>query len=220
MEMNIHSYINNDVLPLLPNYPVKMVKEMFANLTYTHIPVVEDNFLMGNISEDDVQGYDQEKKISDYQFSLDVFFVKKSTNWLDVLEAFAQNNANIIPILDENNQYIGYYDLIDIVGLFKETPFINEPGGILIIEKGSQDYSFSEVSQIVESNGGKVLGAFISEMKADVTQITLKIGNARLSDIIQTFRRYSYNIVSGNEEDRYMEDLKERSDYLKKFLNI
>lgn len=220
MEMNIHSYINNDVLPLLPNYPVKMVKEMFSNLTYTHIPVVEDNFLMGNISEDDVQGYDQEKKISDYQFSLDVFFVKKSTNWLDVLEAFAQNNANIIPVLDENNQYMGYYDLIDIVGLFKETPFINEPGGILIIEKGSQDYSFSEVSQIVESNDGKLLGAFISEMKADVTQITLKIGNARLTDIIQTFRRYSYNIVSGNEEDRYMEDLKERSDYLKKFLNI
>ncbi|UOB18879.1 CBS domain-containing protein [Abyssalbus ytuae] len=218
--MNIHSYINNDVLPLLPNYPVKMVRGMFSDLTYTHIPVVEDNFLVGNISENDVQGFDPEKKISDYQYGLDAFFVRKSTNWIDVLEAFAQNNTNIIPVLDENNQYVGYYDLIDIVGIFKETPFLNEPGGILIVEKGTLDYSFSEISQIVESNDGKLLGAFISEMGESITQITLKIANRGLSNIIQTFRRYNYNIVSGAEEDLYMEDLKERSNYLKKFLNI
>ncbi len=218
--MNINSYIYNDVLPLLPNYPVKMVRGMFSNLTYTHIPVVEDNFLVGNISENDVQGFDPDKKVSDYQYSLDVFFVRKSTNWLDVLETFAQNNANIIPVLDENNVYVGYYDLIDIVGLFKETPFLNEPGGIIIVEKGSLDYSFSEIAQIVESNDGKLLGAFISEIKDDVTQITLKVANSSLNDVIQTFRRYSYNIVSGIEEDGYIENLKERSNYLKKFLNI
>lgn len=220
LKMNIHTYIYNDILPLLPNYPVKMVKGMFSSLTYTHIPVVEDNFLVGSISEDDAQGFDPDKKISDYQYSLNVFFVRKSTNWLDVLEAFAQNNTNIIPVLDENNRYVGYYDLIDIVGLFKETPFLSEPGGILIVEKGIIDYSFSEIAQIVESNDGKLLGAFISEIKDDVVQITLKVGNISLNDVIQTFRRYSYNIVSGTEEDIYLEDLKERSNYLKKFLNI
>ena len=218
--MNIHSYIYNDVLPLLPNYPVKMVRGMFSNLTYTHIPVVEDNLLIGNISENDVQGFDPEKKIKDYQYSLDTFFVRKNANWLDVLETFAQNDTNIIPVLDESNLYIGYYDLIDVVGLFTETPFLSELGGIVIVEKGSSDYSFSEIAQIVESNDGKLLGAFISEIKDDVTQITIKVGKSGLNDIIQTFRRYSYNIVSGIEEDVYLENLKERSDYLRKFLNI
>ena len=220
IKMNIHSYIYNDVLPLLPNYPVKMVRGMFSNLTYTHIPVVEDNLLIGNISENDVQGFDPEKKIKDYQYSLDTFFVRKNANWLDVLETFAQNDTNIIPVLDESNLYIGYYDLIDVVGLFTETPFLSELGGIVIVEKGSSDYSFSEIAQIVESNDGKLLGAFISEIKDDVTQITIKVGKSGLNDIIQTFRRYSYNIVSGIEEDVYLENLKERSDYLRKFLNI
>ncbi|MEL4308968.1 CBS domain-containing protein [Joostella sp. CR20] len=218
--MNLHSYINNDILPLLPNYPVKMVRGMFSDCTNTHIPVVEDNRLLGNISEDDVQGYDPEKKVNDYLYALDVFFVQKSTSWLDVLEAFAKYNANVMPILDANNLYVGYYELIDIMGLFNETPFFNEPGGILIVEKGSVDYSFSEISQIVESNDGKLLGAFISADEDDLTQITLKIGNTGLNNIIQAFRRYSYNIVSGTEEDTYIEGLKERSNYLDKFLKI
>ncbi len=218
--MNLHSYINNDVLPLLPNYPVKMVKGMFSDCTYTHIPVVEDHKLLGTISEDDIQGFDPDKRVDDYLYALDLFFVRKSTNWLDVLEAFAKFNANVMPVLDENNSYIGYYELIDIMSLFKETPFLNEPGGVLIVEKGHKDYSFSEVSQIVESNNAILLGAFISNDQDDITQITMKIGGGGLNDIIQTFRRYSYNIVAGIEEDSYIEDLKQRSNYLNKFLEI
>jgi len=57
-------------------------------------------------------------------------------------------------------------------------------------------------------------------MDGDLAQITLKIGNASLNEVIQTFRRYSYNIISGHEEDSYIESLKERSQYLDKYLNM
>ena len=57
-------------------------------------------------------------------------------------------------------------------------------------------------------------------MDSDLARITIKIGNASLNDVIQTFRRYSYNIVSGHEEDSYIESLKERSQYLDRYLNM
>ena len=125
-----------------------------------------------------------------------------------------------MPVLDHDNKYLGYYELHDIISLFNQTPFFSEPGGILIVEKGYNDYSFSEVSQIAESNNGKLLGAFISKIENDVVQITLKIGNSGLNEIIQTYRRYGYNIVSGHEEDSFLQNLKERSDYLNKYLNM
>lgn len=218
--ITIHSYIQNEVLPLLPTSLIADAKEQFTHLTHTHIPVEEDGFLIGNVSEDDIQAFDDDKTVADYRYTLDTFFVRKDTYWLDVLEAFARNNANIMPVLDKDNNYIGYYELIDIITFFKETPFLFEPGGILIIEKGNKDYSFSEISQIVESNDGKLLGAFISEFRDSIVQITVKIGEVGLNAVIQSFRRYGYTIVSGNEEDVYVEDLKERSDYLKKFLDI
>ncbi|MFI2741107.1 CBS domain-containing protein [Zhouia sp. PK063] len=218
--MNLRSYINNDVTPLLPVQKVKEAHEMFANLTQTHIPVVDNNYLMGSISEDDIQGYDANKKIEDYTYALDTFFVRTDTSWLDVLQAFATHNTDMMPVLNQYREYVGYYNLIDVVSLFEETPFFKEPGGILIIEKGNREYSFSQISQIVESNNGILLGAFISEIRENTTQITLKIGNVGLNAIIQTFRRYNYEIVSGNEDDAYLEDLKDRSNYFKKFLNI
>ena len=78
----------------------------------------------------------------------------------------------------------------------------------------------SEISQIIETNNGKVLGAFVSKIENDLAQITIKIGQASLNEVIQSFRRYSYNILSETEDDLFVESLKERSGYLNKYLNM
>ncbi len=218
--MQITSYINNDIPLPAPEDGMEKVFNYFEKHTYTHMPLVSKNKLLGNIAEADLQGYNESFRIEDYMYSLDIFSVSATTNWINVLEIFSKNETNIMPVLDESGNYLGYYDLVDIMILFRKTPFLTGSGGILIVEKGIKDYSFSEISQIVESNDGKLLGSFISETREDIIQITLKIGNTGLNDIIQSFRRYGYNIVYGNERDTYMENLKDRSEYLDKYLNI
>ncbi|MEL6975272.1 MAG: acetoin utilization protein acuB, partial [Bacteroidota bacterium] len=115
---------------------------------------------------------------------------------------------------------LGYYDLEDVVGKFIDTPFFKEPCGVLVISVGSKDYSFSEIAQIVESNNSRLLGAFISDSHNDIIYVTLKVGSPNLNEVAQTFRRYNYNIEFGNSDDQYVEDLKQRSDYLEKYLNV
>jgi predicted transcriptional regulator len=218
--MQLQDFIINDIKPLKLTDKISDLQMLFNQLTYSHIPVMKNGIYMGCISETDAYCFEGAKSLEDCNYAIEGFYVRTTTNWLDVLETFAQNDSNIMPILDENNKYIGYYELNDIIHLFNETPFFAEPGGILIVEKGVNDYSFSEISQIVESNNAKLLGAFISKMDSDLVRITLKIANGSLNEVIQTFRRYSYNIVSGHEEDSYIESLKERSQYLDKYLNM
>ncbi|GAB5565462.1 MAG: CBS domain-containing protein [Winogradskyella sp.] len=218
--MQLQELIINDIKPVSITEVFSELQLLFNQLTYSHIPIKNEDIYIGCISETDVHCFDGEKPISDCKYMIEGFFVRPTTNWLDVLETFAQNNTNIMPVLDTNNKYLGYYELNDVMSLFNETPFFSEPGGILIVEKGIHDYSFSEISQIVESNDAKLLGAFVSKMDNDLASITIKIGNGSLNDVIQKFRRYSYNIVSGIEDDTYIESLKERSDYLDKYLNI
>ncbi len=218
--MQLSQYIINEIQPLEINEKVSDLQLHFNKLTYSHIPIQNDGVYIGCISETDAHCFDGDQTLMDCNYSIEGFFVRSYTNWLDVLEAFAQNSCNIMPVLDEGNTYLGYYELNDIIGLFNETPFFAESGGVLIVEKGMQDYSFSEISQIVESNDAKILGAFISKIENDVAQVTLRIGSGSLNEVMQTFRRYSYNIVAGHEEDTYIENLKERSDYLKKYLDI
>lgn len=218
--MPLSEYIINDIKPLQTTDSIKDVQQLFNQLTYSHIPIIRDDIYIGCLSENDAHCFESNKSIKDFLYVLDGFFVRSQTVWLDILEAFAQNDTNIMPVLDDQNNYIGYYELNDIMSLFNETPFFAEPGGIIIVEKGYNDYSFSEVCQIVESNNAKLLGAFISKVENDLVQITLKIGSAGLNDIIQSFRRYSYNVVSGHEEDAFLKNLKDRSDYLDKYLNL
>jgi len=218
--LNTTNYIINDIKPFDINSSISEVQTAFNQLTYSHIPVSKDGAYMGCISETDAHCFESEKTITDFQYALESFYVTKLTNWLDILEAFALNASNIMPVLDVNNNYLGYYELADIMDLFNDTPFLSEAGGIIVVEKGSSDYSFSEISQIVETNDGRILGAFISKIENDVTQCTIKIGHTGMNAIVQTFRRYGYNITSEHQEDKMLKDLKERSDYLDRYLNI
>ncbi len=218
--MPFSDYIINDIKPLNVNDSIKDAQLLFNQLTYSHIPIKKDDIYIGCISETDAHCFESSKSLLEFLYTIEGFYVRANAPWLDVLGTFAQSNSNIMPVLDEKNVYLGYYELNDIISLFNETPFFAEPGGVLIVEKGLNDYSFSEISQIVESNNAKLLGAFVSKTENDVVQITIKIGSSGLNDIIQTFRRYSYNIVSGHEEDLFIQNLQERSDYLKKYLNM
>ncbi|WP_298221655.1 CBS domain-containing protein [Flavobacterium sp.] len=216
----IKDYINNDFKAIDSKETIVDVQDFFHEMTYSHFPVLEEGVYIGSIALDDVDTFDADKKVGDYRYTLEPFFVRTSMIWLDVLEVFAKNHSNIVPVLDENNLYVGYYELEDIIKFFHETPFLKEPGGIIVVQKAILDYSMSQITQIVESNNGRLLGLFISEAKADTVQITVKISLGAMNEIIQTFRRYNYEIISEHQEDNYITNLKERSDYLDKYLNI
>jgi predicted transcriptional regulator len=216
----ITNYITNDFRGIDSQETIASVQDFFADLNFSHFPVLENGIFIGSIASDDIETFDTDKKIIDYKYTLERFFARKSMIWLDVLEIFAKNHTNVIPVLDENNSYIGYYEMEDIMKFFQETPFLKEQGGIIIVQKGLLDYSMAQVAQIVESNNGKILGCFISEADLENVHITVKIGVGPMNEIIQTFRRYNYEIISEHQEDTYINSLKERSDYLDKYLNI
>ncbi|MGW9685351.1 CBS domain-containing protein [Flagellimonas sp. 2504JD1-5] len=216
--------IQNQIISTVPIFEVsetlKEVIQFFEETTFSHVAVTENGAFIGLLSENDLACFEPKKKIEDFRFELETFFVTKETAWLDVLEMFSRNEANILPVLDEEEIIIGYYDLEDIVSVFINTPFFREPGGILVVSIGVKDYSFSEIAQIVEGNNARLLGAFITDSQNDIVEITLKVGSENLNEVAQTFRRYNYNIVFGNSDDQFLEDLKQRSDYLEKYLNV
>ena len=218
--MQLQSHIITDIPVFDIGDSYKKVIKFFTNNTFSHVAVVENDLFIGVLSEDDLENFVKEQTIASSRFHLESVFVLDKTSWLDVLEVFARNEANLMPVVDDNGKVLGYYDLTDIVRVFINTPFFTDPGSILVVAKGMKDYSFSEIAQIVESNNTRVIGGFITEMQNDVAQITIKIGAANLNDIAQTFRRYNYNVLFGNKDDQFLEGLKQRSDYLDKYLNV
>ena len=101
--METHHYIINDIQPFQLDSGIKEVQRTFNQLTYSHIPVKNDTIYLGCISETDAHCFDADKSIRDYQYALEPFYVRETTNWLDILEAFAMRNSNIMPVLGQEN---------------------------------------------------------------------------------------------------------------------
>ena len=218
--MPLNEYIINDLNPFEVDAAISELQEVFNQLTYSHVPIQKDGVFLGSLSETDIYCFDSDLKINDILYAIEGFFVKSNSTWLNILGEFASNDCNIMPVLDEKNNYLGYYQLVDVISLFNKTPFFSEAGGTIIIEKAYNDYSLSEISQIIESNNIKLLGLFVSSQNNGMTQITIKIENSGLSAVFEALRRYGYNIISGNEDDEFLKTLKERSNYLDRYLNL
>ena len=218
--LEITDYINNDFKAIKSSDSIESVMDFFEESRFSHFPVVDEGVYIGCISSEEVETYDLSKKISDYSYSLKGFYVRTNLFWIDVLEIFSRNNTTVIPVLDEENNYVGYYEITEVIRNFYDTPFVKDFGGVIIVEKSILDFTMSQVVQIVESNGGKILGLYVSNTTPDKVQVTIKIVLGGMNEILQSFRRYEYDIISEHKEDIFLNDLKDRSAYLDKYLNI
>ncbi|MDG1870970.1 MAG: CBS domain-containing protein [Flavobacterium sp.] len=218
--MEITNYITTDFKAIDSQDSIAAVNDFFAESNFSHFPVLENGIFIGNLSAEDTAAFDEDKKVIDFKYTLEHFFTRADAIWLEVLTVFAKNHANLIPVLNNENNYVGYYEIEDILTFFHQTTFLKEQGSIIKVRKGLVDYSMSQITQIVESNNAKLLGLFISDSDTDTVEVTLKITTGAINEIIQTFRRYNYEITSEHHEDDYINNLKERSDYLDRYLNI
>ena len=219
--MDLTTYITADLKVLSLTDKLSSAKALFLACSFSHLPIVKDNQLIGLIAENDFQDIELNEDLIEKHLDLIQHFSTLNTNvWINLIKLFATNRTNILPVIDDKQRYLGYYELNDILQRFLETPFLNEGGYLIIVEKNILEYSFSEISQIVEANNAKILGAFITKRVGDTVQITLKISDHDISNTLQSFRRYNYHVIAGNIEDQYFEQLKERSEYLQKYLNI
>lgn len=217
----LNDFILKDLKPLKLEDSVEKAMQLFDNTDYSHFAVVQNNNYEGTLVYEYLeQNPNFSTKINDLRGLLHPIYVTDSMNWFEVLQMFTTYNSNVLPVVDQQKKYLGYFELNDFLHMFKCTPFLHENGLILTLAKGVNDFSFSEIAQIVESNNATLFGAFVSKVDQEMAEIVLKISLHDISNTIQTFRRYGYQIINEIKEDKYLDYLQERSDYLEKFLNI
>lgn len=218
--MSIQKFLRTDFPIIQLSAPVDVLLEVLGSHPFSHVPIFEGERFLGMLPVNNDFSITENQTIDYFLYEIDYFFVQENSPWQDVMEFFAKYDTNIIPVLNEKTEYLGYYHLDDFIHLFSEMPFFKERGNFIVLETQQESYSFSEIAQIAESNHSKILGMLISKVSNDTVQITLKIISNSLSEVLQTFRRYGYAVVLEKEDDWYLQELKEKTDYFEKYLNV
>ena len=189
----------------------------------SHLPVVDGKRLVGVISDKII--YDLniiDKPMVDYVGQMLTPHVRDNQHIYEVFSLISMLKLSAIPVLNLYHEYVGVITVFDLAQKFADLVAVKEPGGVIVLELNSIDYSLSQIAQIVEGNDAKILSFYIYQEKdSNVMTITLKINIVDLSSIIQTFVRYDYNIKAVYMDESTIQNLyDDRYDQLMKFMNV
>lgn len=188
----------------------------------SHLPVLKNGNFVGLISESDIL----DKK--DLDHTLDVLFdhlprpyIGENAHVYEVLSKMYEHKISVLPILDENEMYLGCTSVHQLMNLIANTSSIKDSGGIVVLEMNKHDYSLARIAQIVESDNARILSTYIMS-SADTTKIevTLKISETDLSRIIRSFERYDMVVKASFQRSADQDDVQYRYDALMNYLNM
>lgn len=189
----------------------------------SHLPIVNNQEFLGLISDTDI--YDlgmTDEPIGNHKLSLFSPFVYAGQHIYEIIEIASRLKLTVIPVLDDNKNYIGLIGQADLVDRFAELTAASEPGGLIILEMNHHDYSLSQIAQIVESNNARILSLYITNNEeSTLMEVTIKINNTDLTSIIKTFDRYNYNIKASIMDDENLDHFyQNRYEQFMRYLNV
>jgi predicted transcriptional regulator len=186
----------------------------------SHLAVVSDNELLGVISEDDIWGmHDENNKLLSIKEKVQHYFMPLGKDVFEVINYMDEYNLSLLPML-ANGNYIGSITHQSLIRSLASIVAIQESGGVIILEMNKKEYAMSEIAQIVESNGARILSAYITDVDdRDIMKLTMKLNIVDIAPVIQTFERYKYTVAASYNQSENKDNLDDRYNLLMRYLN-
>ena len=214
--------ITDEIPPLKLSDTGLMVINWMDEFKVSHLPIVNNHEYLGLISDTDILDLNiTDDELGKYKLSLIRPFVTESMHVYEVIKLISNLKLTVLPVLDENQQYVGLIPLTALLQQFAILAATREPGGIIILEMNTLDYSLAQIAQIIEGNDGKILSCYINSLPDSTKiEVTLKVNKEDILGILQTFNRYNYNVKASFHQSEFSDDMKNRFDSFMNYINI
>ncbi len=213
---------DDTILPVKTSDTGALALTMMDEYKVSHLPIVNNTDFLGLITEDDIYTNNHfDEPLGIHILSMNRPFVNENQHVFEVIKIFAELELTLLPVVDAKENYLGVISKRKLIEEFSEITAVKSPGAILVLEISVNDYSLSEIAQIVESNDTKILSTYItSHPDSTKMDVTLKLNRNDISPVLQTFNRYNYIVKGIYAEPEVSDDLNERFDALMKYLSI
>ncbi len=188
------------------------------------LPVLAGRRYRGLITEQDLADYENpDTQLAELELGYGEAFVRHDQHFYRVMELAIENKIQLVPVLDEQEDYAGVVTVSDALAAFGSVPGPAGQGSILVLSMEERDYSLSQISRYVEENNAKILSAHVStdELDAYRIRLTLRLNTDNLARITATLERFGY-VVSAQFAGTATvgEDEQDRFDALLRYLNV
>ena len=213
--------ISSSIISLLPDDDGNRALELMNLYRVNHLAVVKNNFYLGIVSDKEINNWNSsDEYIEEHLPNLASPHVIYNQHLFDIIEVLEKNNLSVVPVLDENKQYKGVITNRKLLYTIANSAAIQSVGGVIVLQMNHNDYSLTEISNIIENNDAKILSTYVtSTPESTKMELTIKINKTEITPIIKDLERYEYSIVASYKEDDEDVDFLERYEQLMRFLN-
>lgn len=195
--------------------------ELMSEFHISQLPVVADERYLGLVFEEDLMNLDESATLDQAEEKFSRISVHAGTHFLEAVQAANEYQLSVVPVTGKDQEFTGAISLPELLRQLGRMTGAGEPGGIVVLEMEQRNFSFSEISKLVETNDAQIaqLNTYW-DASQDILVVTLKINKFEISDIIATFQRYDYLVKYYFGEELYENELKNNYDHLMNYLNI
>lgn len=213
--------ISASIPTLNPGDTIFQAMELMSEYHLSHLPVVSEDLYQGLVFEDDLLNQDENITLESISNHFSRISVHSNTHILEAIQACNDYNLSMVPVVDKNNEFTGSIVAVELMKHFGKITGSSEPGGLLVLEMEQRNFSFAEISKLVETNDAQItqLNSYW-DTTTDTFLVTIKINKFEISDIVATFQRYEYVVKYYFGEELYQNELRDNYDHLMTYLNI
>jgi CBS domain-containing protein len=213
---------------IVTNYPVVSLSDkagfalgLMEDYDIQHLPVVSEEKFRGLVSKDDLLDADESTTIALLEAQWIKGSVQLHDHFLAALKLAATHDTSLVAVSNETGELQGVITRTELLHAASRFTGAEEPGGIIVMEMDKRNFSFGEMSRLVETNDAYItqINTYI-DSTTGLLQVTVKVNRSEISDIIATFQRYDYTIRYYFGEENFQNELRENYDLLMTYLKM
>lgn len=196
--------------------------DIMAENNLPELPVVgTDDHYEGLIHENDILNW---KNTDDKISAVDQLAYKPAVHGaghpFEAMRLMNQMNLSVLPVVDNDNRYIGSVTKDSLLKYITENSGIDTPGGIIVLEIAPRNYTLPEIARICENEDMLIMNMQASVNERGMMEVTLKLNRNILDAVVSSFERYKYHVKAVFGERNNNDDIADNYNLLMNFINM
>ena len=185
------------------------------------LPVVIEDDYIALINQNDILDWDKpESSLNNADFLNFKPIILSGAHPFEALNVFHQMNLSILPVIDNEQKYIGSITKESMLSYISENTGINAPGGIIVLELLPRNYTLYEIARICENEDVIITNASLRTTPDGMLEVTLKLNRTIIDAVVASFERHKYNVKEVYGTKQNQDDLTDNYNLLMTYLDM
>ncbi len=133
-----------------------LAMDLMTEYSIKQLPVVEEEKYTGLVFEDDLLNIDDTTILETVSTHFSKVSVHGNMHFIDAVQTANDYHLSVVPVVEKENDFIGVILVPELLRQLGKITGASDPGGLIVLEMEQRNFSFAEISKLIETNDAQI----------------------------------------------------------------